>query len=304
MYHSNSLDFIGKTPVVSLGNFAPEARLWAKLESFNPLSSVKDRAARGMLLRAEENGQLKAGDLIVEPTSGNTGIALAWIARLGHYRLLLTMPETMSIERRRILEFLGAELVLTEGAKGMNGAIEKAREIAEDKNAYMPNQFENPGNPAFHFKTTGPEIWQDLAGKVDIAVFGVGTGGTLTGTGGYLKEKNPDLKIVAVEPAESPVLSGGSHSPHKIQGIGAGFVPKILKTELIDSVETVPSAEAMAAARELTEKEGLFVGISSGAAAGAARRVAAGNPDKVVVTVFPDTAERYFSTDLFEGGKT
>ncbi|MBT8420121.1 MAG: cysteine synthase A [Gammaproteobacteria bacterium] len=297
---SNSFDAIGKTPITALENFAPGTKLCAKLESFNPLSSVKDRAACGMLLRAEQKGELKAGDLIVEPTSGNTGIALAWIARLKNYRLVLTMPETMSIERRRILEFLGAEIVLTEGPKGMNGAIEKAREIAESKKAYLPNQFENPGNPEFHYKTTGPEIWQDLAGKVDIAVFGVGTGGTLTGAGGYLKEKNPGLKIIAVEPAESPILSGGAHSPHKIQGIGAGFVPKILKTELIESIELVSSDEAIAVAKELAQTEGLFVGISSGAAAAAAKRLATQNPDKVVITVFPDTAERYFSTDLFK----
>nr|VFJ88424.1 MAG: cysteine synthase A [Candidatus Kentron sp. H]VFJ92841.1 MAG: cysteine synthase A [Candidatus Kentron sp. H]VFJ94809.1 MAG: cysteine synthase A [Candidatus Kentron sp. H] len=295
----NSFKAIGKTPIVALGNFAPEVKLFAKLESFNPLSSVKDRAAYGMLVRAEQRGELQAGDLIVEPTSGNTGIALAWIARLKGYPLILTMPETMSLERRRILAFLGAEIVLTEGPKGMTGAIEKAREIAEAQKAYLPNQFENPGNPEFHFETTGPEIWRDFVGKVDIAVFGVGTGGTLTGAGGYLKGKNPKLKIVAVEPAESPILSGGSHRPHKIQGIGAGFVPKILKTALIDSVETVSSDEAIAVSKALAQKEGLFVGISSGAAAAAARRVAIQNPDKVVITLFPDTAERYFSTDLF-----
>lgn len=304
---SNSLDLIGRTPTVALGNFAPGTRLSAKLESFNPLSSVKDRAAHGMILRAEQNGQLAPGDLIVEPTSGNTGIALAWIARLKHYRLILAMPETMSLERRRTLAFLGAELVLTEGPKGMNGAIAKAREIVErhragGESAYLPNQFENPGNPECHFRTTGPEIWRDLAGEVDIAVFGVGTGGTLTGAGGYLKERNRALRIVAVEPAESPILSGGAHTPHRIQGIGAGFVPGILRTDLIDSVETVSSEEAMATTRELARAEGLFVGISSGAAAAAARRVAGRNPDRVVVTVLPDTAERYFSTDLFANG--
>lgn len=305
---SDPFTLVGKTPIVQLANFAPQTKLFAKLEYFNPLASVKDRTALGMLTAAEKNGQIKAGSLIVEPTSGNTGIALAWLARRKNYRLKLVMPESMSLERRQILRFLGAELVLTPKEQGMKGAVAKAHEISETEKAFFPNQFANSANPEFHAKTTGPEIWKALKSKVDYAVFGVGTGGTLTGAGGFLKKQNPHLQLVAVEPEESPILTNALNpqqkpraiGPHKIQGIGAGFVPKILKTALIDAVETVESTVAIKATQELAQKEGLFAGISSGAAAVAARRVAQKNPNKIVVTVFPDTAERYLSTDLFK----
>lgn len=301
----NKLALIGQTPTIKLPNFVPNTKLFAKLESFNPLSSVKDRAACGMITAAEKTGELEKGSLIIETSSGNTGIALAWIARLKGYRLIITMPESMSSERRQILKFLGAEVVLTPKEAKMAGALQKAQEIktAKEKTGekvFYPNQFENPANPDFHAKTTGPEIWEDLKGEVDFAVLGVGTGGTLTGAGGFLKEKNPNLKIIAVEPAESPVISGGTAGAHKIQGLGAGFIPKNLKMDLIHKIETVTSEEAIGTSQELAQKEGLFVGISSGAAACAAKRVALANPAKTVITVFPDTAERYFSTDLFQ----
>ncbi len=297
------LDLIGNTPLLALKRYAPGAHVLAKLESFNPLSSAKDRAALYMIRDAEARGVLKPGATIVEPTSGNTGVGLSYIGRILGYRVVLTMPETMSQERRSLLSALGAELVLTEGAKGMSGAIAKAQELLQSlPGAWMPDQFNNPANAKAHYETTGPEIWRDTEGKVDVLVAGVGSGGTITGAGRYLKEKNPGVKVIAVEPAESPVLSGGKAGPHKIQGIGAGFVPGTLDRAVVDRVITVPGAEAMAAGRALAEAEGLLVGISSGAAAWAAKSLAA-QPEfagKTIVTVLPDTGERYLSTELFQ----
>ncbi len=297
------LDLIGNTPLLALERYAPGAHVLAKLESFNPLSSAKDRAALYMIRDAEARGVLKPGATIVEPTSGNTGVGLSYIGRILGYRVVLTMPETMSQERRSLLSALGAELVLTEGAKGMSGAIAKAQELLQSlPGAWMPDQFNNPANAKAHYETTGPEIWRDTEGKVDVLVAGVGSGGTITGAGRYLKEKNPGVKVIAVEPAESPVLSGGKAGPHKIQGIGAGFVPGTLDRAVVDRVITVPGAEAMAAGRALAEAEGLLVGISSGAAAWAAKSLAA-QPEfagKTIVTVLPDTGERYLSTELFQ----
>ena len=297
------LDLIGNTPLLALKRYAPGAHVLAKLESFNPLSSAKDRAALYMIRDAEARGVLKPGATIVEPTSGNTGVGLSYIGRILGYRVVLTMPETMSQERRSLLSALGAELVLTEGAKGMSGAIAKAQELLQSlPGAWMPDQFNNPANAKAHYETTGPEIWLDTEGKVDVLVAGVGSGGTITGAGRYLKEKNPGVKVIAVEPAESPVLSGGKAGPHKIQGIGAGFVPGTLDRAVVDRVITVPGAEAMAAGRALAEAEGLLVGISSGAAAWAAKSLAA-QPEfagKTIVTVLPDTGERYLSTELFQ----
>ena len=297
------LDLIGNTPLLALERYAPGAKVLAKLESFNPLSSAKDRAALYMIRDAEERGVLKSGATIVEPTSGNTGVGLSYIGRILGYRVVLTMPETMSQERRSLLAALGAELVLTEGAKGMGGAIAKANELLETlPGAWMPDQFNNPANAKAHYETTGPEIWRDTEGKVDVLVAGVGSGGTITGAGRYLKEQNPAIQVVAVEPAESPVLSGGKPGPHKIQGIGAGFVPGTLDRSVVDRVVTVPGDEAMAPGRALAETEGLLVGISSGAAAWAAKSLAA-QPEfagKTIVTVLPDTGERYLSTALFQ----
>ena len=297
------LDLIGNTPLLALERYAPGAHVLAKLESFNPLSSAKDRAALYMIRDAEARGVLKPGATIVEPTSGNTGVGLSYIGRILGYRVVLTMPETMSQERRSLLSALGAELVLTEGAKGMSGAIAKAQELLQSlPGAWMPDQFNNPANAKAHYETTGPEIWRDTEGKVDVLVAGVGSGGTITGAGRYLKEKNPGVKVIAVEPAESPILSGGKAGPHKIQGIGAGFVPGTLDRAVVDRVITVPGAEAMAAGRALAEAEGLLVGISSGAAAWAAKSLAA-QPEfagKTIVTVLPDTGERYLSTELFQ----
>ena len=297
------LDLIGNTPLLTLERYAPGGRVLAKLESFNPLSSAKDRAALYMIRDAEERGVLKPGATIVEPTSGNTGVGLSYIGRILGYRVVLTMPETMSQERRSLLAALGAELVLTEGAKGMGGAIAKANELLETlPGAWMPDQFNNPANARAHYETTGPEIWRDTEGKVDVLVAGVGSGGTITGAGRYLKERNPAIRVVAVEPAESPVLSGGKPGPHKIQGIGAGFVPGTLDRSVVDRVVTVPGDEAMAAGQALAETEGLLVGISSGAAAWAARSLAE-TPEfagKTIVTVLPDTGERYLSTELFQ----
>ena len=297
------LDLIGNTPLLVLERYAPGAHVLTKLESFNPLSSAKDRAALYMIRDAEARGVLKPGATIVEPTSGNTGVGLSYIGRILGYRVVLTMPETMSQERRSLLSALGAELVLTEGAKGMSGAIAKAQELLQSlPGAWMPDQFNNPANAKAHYETTGPEIWRDTEGKVDVLVAGVGSGGTITGAGRYLKEKNPGVKVIAVEPAESPVLSGGKAGPHKIQGIGAGFVPSTLDRAVVDRVITVPGAEAMAAGRALAEAEGLLVGISSGAAAWAAKSLAA-QPEfagKTIVTVLPDTGERYLSTELFQ----
>jgi cysteine synthase A len=303
--HSAISTTIGKTPLVRLNRTGEnlQAEIYVKLEFFNPLGSVKDRIAASMIDDAENKGLVGPGSLIVEPTSGNTGIGLAFICAARGYRLCLTMPDTMSIERQKLLQLLGSRLVLTEGALGINGSIEKANAIlAENPGAYMPNQFENPANPRIHRETTAVEIWSDTAGEVDIFVSGVGTGGTLTGVGGFLKEKKPGIQVVAVEPEDSPVLSGGEKGPHKIQGIGAGFVPKVLDRSLIDEVVTVSNDEAFETARQLAAREGILCGISSGAAVWAALQVAgrAENAGKRIVTVLPSTGERYLSTDLFK----
>lgn len=295
-------ELIGRTPLLRLERFAPGAGLLAKLESFNPLSSAKDRAGLYMIRDAEERGLLQPGAVIVEPTSGNTGVALAYIGRLRGYRVVLTMPETMSQERRSLLSALGAELVLTEGSRGMAGAIEKANELLKTTpGAWMPDQFNNPANARAHYETTGPELWEDTEGAVDVLVAGVGSGGTITGAGRYLKERKPGVRVIAVEPAESPVLSGGKPGPHKIQGIGAGFVPGTLDLSVVDEVVTVAGSDAMAAAKELARAEGVLAGVSSGAAACAARELAR-RPDmagKVIAVVLPDTGERYLSTGMF-----
>ena len=299
-------DLIGGTPLLELTNYEKanelNAKIYAKLEYFNPAGSVKDRIAKAMLDAAEEKGLLKPGAVIIEPTSGNTGIGLASVAASRGYKVILTMPETMSVERRNLLKAYGAELVLTEGAKGMPGAIAKAKELAEQTpNSYIPSQFTNPANPAVHLKTTGPEIWADTDGKVDIFVAGVGTGGTLSGVGAYLKSQNPNVKVVAVEPATSPVLSGGKAGPHKIQGIGAGFVPDTLNTDIYDEILPVQNEDAFATGRALARSEGVLVGISSGAAVFAAAQLAKRpeNAGKVIVALLPDTGERYLSTPMF-----
>ena len=299
-------DLIGGTPLLELTNYEKanelNAKIYAKLEYFNPAGSVKDRIAKAMLDDAEEKGLLKPGAVIIEPTSGNTGIGLASVAASRGYKVILTMPETMSVERRNLLKAYGAELVLTESAKGMPGAIAKAKELAEQTpNSYIPSQFTNPANPAVHLKTTGPEIWADTDGKVDIFVAGVGTGGTLSGVGAYLKSQNPNVKVVAVEPATSPVLSGGKAGPHKIQGIGAGFVPDTLNTDIYDEILPVQNEDAFATGRALARSEGILVGISSGAAVFAAAQLAKRpeNAGKVIVALLPDTGERYLSTPMF-----
>lgn len=299
-------DLIGGTPLLELTNYEKanelNAKIYAKLEYFNPAGSVKDRIAKAMLDDAEEKGLLKPGAVIIEPTSGNTGIGLASVAASRGYKVILTMPETMSVERRNLLKAYGAELVLTEGAKGMPGAIAKAKELAEQTpNSYIPSQFTNPANPAVHLKTTGLEIWADTDGKVDIFVAGVGTGGTLSGVGAYLKSQNPNVKVVAVEPATSPVLSGGKAGPHKIQGIGAGFVPDTLNTDIYDEILPVQNEDAFATGRALARSEGVLVGISSGAAVFAAAQLAKRpeNAGKVIVALLPDTGERYLSTPMF-----
>ena len=299
-------DLIGGTPLLELTNYEKanelNAKIYAKLEYFNPAGSVKDRIAKAMLDDAEEKGLLKPGAVIIEPTSGNTGIGLASVAASRGYKVILTMPETMSVERRNLLKAYGAVLVLTEGTKGMPGAIAKAKELAEQTpNSYIPSQFTNPANPAVHLKTTGPEIWADTDGKVDIFVAGVGTGGTLSGVGAYLKSQNPNVKVVAVEPATSPVLSGGKAGPHKIQGIGAGFVPDTLNTDIYDEILSVQNEDAFATGRALARSEGVLVGISSGAAVFAAAQLAKRpeNAGKVIVALLPDTGERYLSTPMF-----
>jgi len=304
--YKNLTDLIGKTPLLELGNMTNKynlsVTLIGKLESFNPGGSVKDRIAKAMIDDAQEKGLLTKDTVIIEPTSGNTGIGLASVAAARGYRIILTMPETMSVERRNLLKAYGAELVLTDGAKGMKGAIDKACELAEQiPHSFVPSQFDNPANPAVHVMTTGPEIWEDTAGHIDILVSGIGTGGTISGAGAYLKDKNPNLHIVAVEPKDSPVLSHGTPGPHKIQGIGAGFVPDTLNTEIYDEIITVTNEDAFSIGRELAEVEGLLGGISSGAAIWAALQVAK-RPEsagKKMIIILPDTGERYLSTEMF-----
>ncbi len=304
--YKNITELIGRTPLLELSNYEAKnqlkARLIAKLESFNPAGSVKDRIAKAMIEDAEAKGLIKERTTIIEPTSGNTGIGLASVAAAKGYRTILTMPETMSMERRNLLKAYGAELVLTEGAKGMKGAIEKAKELAESiPNSFIPGQFVNPTNPGVHRSATGPEIWKDTDGEVDIFVAGIGTGGTITGVGEYLKSKNPKVKIIAVEPAASPILSKGISGPHKIQGIGAGFVPDVLNTSIYDEIITVENEVAFNTGKALAKIEGLLIGISSGAAIFAAAEIAKRpeNEGKTIVVLLPDTGERYLSTPLF-----
>ena len=299
-------ELIGNTPMLELTGIEEshslEASVIAKLEYFNPCGSVKDRVAKNMIENAEKNGDLKPGSVIIEPTSGNTGIGLASVGVSKGYRVIITMPETMSAERRTLMKAYGAELVLTEGSKGMNGAIAKAEELAKEiPGAFIPGQFSNPSNPQAHFETTGPEIWEQTGGNVDILVSGVGTGGTISGVGKFLKSKNPNIKIIAVEPESSPVLSGGKPGPHGIQGIGAGFIPETLNTEIYDEIVTVADSDAYQTGRELAKTEGLLVGISSGAAVWAAVQAAKReeNKGKTIVAVLPDTGERYLSTPMF-----
>ncbi len=305
--YENATELIGHTPLMKVSNYAKEqgiedATLLVKVELFNPAGSVKDRVALAMIEDAEKKGKLKPGATIIEPTSGNTGIGLASVAAAKGYRTVLTLPETMSVERRNLLKAYGAELVLTEGTKGMKGAIAKAEELQKEiPNSIILGQFDNPANPAAHAATTGPEIWEDTDGKVDIFVAGVGTGGTVTGIGTFLKSKNPDIKVVAVEPADSPVLSGGKPGPHKLQGIGAGFVPSILNTEIYDEVFTVTTEEAFSSGRLIAHKEGILVGITSGAALYAAAQIAKRpeNKGKTIVALLPDSGDRYLSTPMF-----
>ena len=304
--YTSADQLIGKTPLLELTHIEKEegleAKILVKLEYFNPAGSVKDRIAKAMIDDAEASGKLKPGSVIIEPTSGNTGIGLASVAAARGYRIIIVMPETMSVERRQLMKAYGAELVLTEGAKGMKGAIAKAEELAkETHNSFIPGQFVNPANPAAHKATTGPEIWEDTDGKVDIFVAGVGTGGTITGTGEYLKSQNPNVKVVAVEPASSPVLSKGTAGSHKIQGIGAGFVPDVLDTKVYDEIITVENDDAFATGKKIGKKEGVLVGISSGAAVWAAIELAKRpeNKGKTIVALLPDTGDRYLSTPLF-----
>ena len=304
--YKNAAELVGNTPLLEVGNIEKElgleARILVKLEYFNPAGSAKDLIALNMIEDAEAKGQLKPGAVIIEPTSGNTGIGLASLAAIKGYKVILTMPETMSVERRNILKAYGAEIVLTDGSKGMNGAIAKANELAaEYENSFIPGQFENPANPEIHRKTTGPEIWKDADGQVDIFVAGVGTGGTITGVGEYLKSQNPDVKVVAVEPATSPVLSQGKSGPHKIQGIGAGFIPKALNTNVYDEVFPVENEDAFTTGKLIAKHEGILVGISSGAALYAAIQLAKRpeNKGKTIVALLPDSGDRYYSTPLF-----
>ena len=306
--YKGTIGLIGNTPLVEVVNIEKElgleATILVKLEYFNPAGSVKDRVAKAMIEDAEEKGLLREGSVIIEPTSGNTGIGLASIAAAKGYRIILTMPETMSVERRNILKAYGAEIVLTDGSKGMKGAIAKAEELAAaTPKSFIPGQFVNPANPKAHYETTGPEIWNDTDGKVDLFIAGVGTGGTLSGTGKYLKEKNPDIKVVALEPKTSPVLSEGHGGPHKIQGIGAGFVPDTLDTDLYDEVITIENDAAFAASKLIAKKEGVLVGISSGAALAGAIELAKRpeNEVKTIVVILPDSGDRYYSTPLFQG---
>ncbi|MEY8381300.1 cysteine synthase A [Ileibacterium valens] len=305
--YKSPVEMIGNTPLIELSNLEKnhdlKANVIAKVEMFNPAGSVKDRIAKNMIESAEKEGLLKPGTTIIEPTSGNTGIGLAAIAANKGYNIILTMPETMSVERRNLLKAYGAKIVLTEGSKGMKGAIAKADELAKEiEGSFIPSQFSNPANPAIHYQTTGPEIYKDLDGKVDIFVAGVGTGGTLSGTGKYLKEQNPEIQVVAVEPASSPVLKEGKAGPHKIQGIGAGFVPDTLDTKIYDEIIEVKDEDALSTGRELAQKEGLLVGISSGAAVWAAEELAKRpeNEGKNIVVLLPDTGERYLSTAMFQ----
>ena len=304
--YKGAIELVGKTPLVEVTNIEKKerlkARLLVKLEYFNPAGSVKDRVGKAMIEDAERTGRLKPGSVIIEPTSGNTGIGLAAVSAVKGYRMILTMPDTMSVERRNILKAYGAEIVLTPGEKGMSGAIEKAEELAREiPDSFIPGQFDNPVNPRAHMESTGPEIWHDTDGQVDIFVASVGTGGTLTGTGTYLKEKNPRIKVIAVEPSTSPVLSGGSAGPHKIQGIGAGFIPKVLDTHIYDEIITVDNEAPFATAKMLARTEGLLTGISSGAALYAAIEVARRpeNEGKTIVVLLPDSGDRYYSTALF-----
>lgn len=304
--YTSADQLVGRTPLLELSNFERdlglESRIVAKLEYFNPAGSVKDRIAKAMIEDAEKRGLISKGSTLIEPTSGNTGIGLAAIAAAKGYRLIITMPETMSVERRQLMKAYGAELVLTEGAKGMKGAIAKAQELADQiAGSFIPGQFTNPANPAVHRGTTGPEIWEDTDGKVDFFVAGVGTGGTITGTGEFLKSKNPDVRVVAVEPASSPVLSEGRSGAHKIQGIGAGFVPDVLNTKIYDEIITVENEDAFAMGKQMGRTEGVLVGISSGAALWAAVRLAKRpeNKGKTIVVLLPDTGDRYLSTPMF-----
>ena len=304
--YKGAIELVGNTPLVEVTNIEKKeqlkARLLVKLEYFNPAGSVKDRVGKAMIEDAERTGRLKPGSVIIEPTSGNTGIGLAAVSAVKGYRMILTMPDTMSVERRNILKAYGAEIVLTPGEKGMSGAIEKAEELAKEiPDSFIPGQFDNPVNPRAHMESTGPEIWQDTDGQVDIFVASVGTGGTLTGTGTYLKEKNPRIKVIAVEPSTSAVLSGGSAGPHKIQGIGAGFIPKVLDTSVYDEIITVDNEAPFATAKMLARTEGLLTGISSGAALYAAIEVARRpeNEGKTIVALLPDSGDRYYSTPLF-----